>query len=225
MNKSVTVGNLTGEVYSMTEMIERPNSELPAGIPADADIMSVSYSDLIGSGEFYQVPGFGLVDDKMLLVGVPHVILGVTFQQPTPARPRGYVSLRGMIASADKLDEARRRGWIPNNGEIPFNPEERIIYNDGSTGIRRQVTELLHKWGLIKVGHENFEPTEDYPSRFDLPWSEWDEYSESEQQGERVVPGFTKNHLGRMFCLNVARGLRVSEYSNEKADDARTFYL
>src|SRR5690349_6910943 len=99
-------------------------------IPADADVMSVGYADLLGSGEFYAVPGFGLVDDKMTLCGVPHIIIGVTYQKCTSARPRGYVSLRGLIADQARLDEAKRRGWIPNNGEIAFNAEERIVYND-----------------------------------------------------------------------------------------------
>jgi hypothetical protein len=207
----------------MTDMIRRESTGM--SIPADADVMAIGYADLIDSGEFYAVPGFGLVDEKMTLCGVPHIIIGVTYQMCTPARPRGYVSLRGIIASEDKLDEARRRGWVPNNGEIAFNPEERIIYNDGSTGIRRQVTELLHKWELIDVGNEEFTGNELYPSRFDLPWTEWAAYSQSEKQGENEVPSFQTNHLGNLFALNVSRGLRVSEYSNDKADDARTFYL
>lgn len=208
----------------MTDMIERPNAGM--AIPADADVMSISYDQLLNSGEFYAVPGYGLVEDKMLLLGVPHVIIGVTYQMPTPARPRGYVSLRGIVGNESKLEEAKRRRWIPNGGDIPFNPEERIVYNDGSTGIRRQVTEMLDKWGMIKVGHEEgFEATDHFPTRFDLPWEEWERFDQVEVQGENMVPGFTRNHNGNLFALHVMRGLRVSEYSNDKADDAKTFYL
>jgi len=205
----------------MTAELERRSAGM--ALPADADVMSIAYSDVVDSGEFYQVPGFGLVEDKMLLIGVPHIIIGVTYQMPTPARPRGYVSLRGFIANAEKLAEARSRRWIP--GECPFSPEERIVYNDGSTGIRRQITELLDKWNLIDVGNDDFEPSADCGSKYDLPWTDWRSFDQVEVQGENMVPGITKNHNGNLFTLNVARGLRVSEYSNDKVDDAKTFYL
>jgi hypothetical protein len=210
----------------MTELVERESAGmLPATIPANADVMSIGYDQLIDSGEFYAVPGFGLVDDKMMLCGVPHVIIGVTFQIPTPARPRGYVSLRGIIGTAAKLAEAKSRKWIPNGADCAFNPEERIIYNDGSTGIRRQVVELLDRWGLIEVGNHDFKANDNFPNRFDLPWTEWVSFSQDAVQGENIVPEFSTNHNGNLFALQVTRGLRVSEYSNDKADDARTFYL
>lgn len=208
----------------MTDLIQRDSAGMT--IPADADVMAVGYADLIGSGEFYAVPGFGLVDDKDQLCGVPHIIIGVTYQKCTPQRPRGYVSLRGLIGDQAALDEAKRRHWIPNDGEIAFNPEERIVYNDGSTGIRRQITQLLDKWGLIAVGNENYNgEDENYPTRFDLPWTEWDSFSQSERQGDEDVPSFQTNHMGNLFALKVGRGLRKSEYSNDKATDAVTYYL
>lgn len=209
----------------MTQSTEIATASQPlgVGIPADTDLTRLDYSSLIESGEFYQIPGFGLVSDKDQLIGVPHAIIGVTFQMPVkdkaaPAGERDYVTLRAIVADQAHLDEAVERRWIPA-GKPPFKPGELICYNDGSTGIRRDVVKILQNFGLIEVGHE------DEPNRFDLPWTMWNSFSQFAEQGENTVPEFSTNHQGNLFVLKVGRGLRKSEYSNDYAENAVTYYL
>lgn len=214
----------------MTELVTTDNGAnavLAQGIAPDADITQLSYSDLINTGEFYQIPGFGLVTDKDLLIGVPHVVVGVTFQMPVKDKAReannmggerDYVTLRALVADDVFLREAEERQWIPG-GKCAFREQELICYNDGSTGIRRDIVRILDSVGLISIGHEN------HPNRLDLPWTMWDSFSQSAVQGENIVPEFTTSHTGSMFVLKVGRGLRKSQYSNDYAEDAVTYYL
>jgi len=195
-------------------------TENALAVPSDVDLMNISYAELNASDQ-YRIPGWDLVDNKDHLLGVPFIIVGVTFQMPVadkgrPAGARDYVSCRAIIGGNAELAEAEERGWIP--GKLAFKPEERILFNDGSTGIRRDIVKILHTAQLIDVGHE------DDPGRFDLPWTEWASFSQAAQQGENVVPEFITNHRGNLFTLKARRGLRKSEYSNEYGD-AVTYYL
>lgn len=186
----------------------------------DTDLMNISFDDLAQSDQ-YRIPGWDLVDNKDLLMGVPFVIVGVTFQMPVadkgrPSGERDYVSCRAVVGGQAQLDEATERGWIP--GKLAFKPEERILFNDGSTGIRRDVVKILQSVDLIDVGHE------DDPNRFDLPWTQWKSFSQAALQGSNVVPEFTTNHRGNLFTIMARRGVRKSEYTNEYGD-AVTYYL
>lgn len=206
----------------MTELTTRENGGYV--IPAGADILQFDYRQLVESGEAYQIPGFGLVSDKSLLIGVPHIIVGVTFQMPLADKAnefgfRDYVTLRGMIGDQIALDEALERNWVPG-GRIPFKPNELICYNDGSTGIRREVVNMLNSTGLIKVGDVEL-PTS---NPLDKPWTQWEEFSQSVVQGENTVPEFMTNHNGNQFLIRVMRGLRASAYTNEYGDSV-TYYL
>lgn len=196
-------------------------TENALALTPDTDLMNVPYSEIDNAGEFYKIPGWDLVDDKDKLMGVPFIIVGVTFQMPVadkarPAGERDYVSCRAIIGDQAALDEAEERGWIP--GKLAFKPEERILFNDGSTGIRRDIVKILHSAGLIDVGHDGD------PARFDNPWTQWDECKQHAQQGENLVPEFVSNHRGNLFTIKARRGVRKSEYSNEYGD-AVTYYL
>lgn len=220
------MGNLTENGWLMANskeitVVENRETDIVPAVAPDTDLMNVSYADLKNS-DMYQIPGWDLVDNKDQLLGVPFIIVGVTFQMPVadkarPAGKRDYVSCRAVIGDPDDLNEALERGWIPNNA-LAFKPEERILFNDGSTGIRRDIVKILHTAQLIDVGHE------DDPNRFDLPWTEWNSFSQSAQQGENVVPEFITNHRGNLFTLRARRGLRKSEYTNEYGDSV-TYYL
>lgn len=203
-----------------TEIAKVDETENALALSSDVDLMNVNYADLNASDQ-YRIPGWDLVDNKDLLMGVPFIIVGVTFQMPVadkgrPSGERDYVSCRAVIGNDEALAEAEERGWIP--GKLAFKPEERILFNDGSTGIRRDIVKILHSAGLIDVGHE------DDPGRFDLPWTQWKSFSQSAAQGENVVPEFVSNHRGNLFTIKARRGVRKSEYSNEYGD-AVTYYL
>jgi len=202
------------------EIVKNEEPENALALPASVDLMNVSFGELAQSDQ-YRIPGWDLVDNKDLLMGVPFIIVGVTFQMPVadksrPAGERDYVSCRAIIGDEERLTEAVERGWIPN--KLAFKPEERILFNDGSTGIRRDIVRILHSAGLINVGHENDK------NRFDLPWTQWESFSQSAEQGENIVPEFTTNHRGNLFTIEARRGVRKSEYSNEYGD-AVTYYL
>jgi hypothetical protein len=192
-------------------------------LPPDVDLTRISYEELASNPEMFSVPGFGLVDDKAQLLGVPHIVVGVTFQIPlkdatSKFGERDYVTLRAVVADERTLAYAASRGWIPGK-VVPFRPNELICYNDGSTGVRRDIVKILDAAGLIEVGHH------DEKDRYDMPWSMWDSFSQSAEQGDNIVPEFVHNPNGNLFTLRVDRGLRVSTYQNEYTKEGMTYYL
>jgi hypothetical protein len=213
----------TGKVSILTTELATETRRTGFVLPADTDIMRISQAELDSSEEFYEIPGFGLVTDKKTVIGLPFSILGVTFQKPVKDKAneygeRDYVTLRCVVHDAAHIADALRRGLIPS-GEAAYDPEERIVINDGSTGIRRQIVKMLHSAKLIDIGAIESEFS------YDKPWTQWESFSQSEFQGEDEVPGFTKNHNGNQLHIKARRGLRASVYSNEYAEDAVTFYL
>lgn len=165
-------------------------------------------------------------EGKKLLVGVPHVITRIMYQLPSDAMPRGYVTITATVADAETLGEAVRRKWIPGYSSVPellFKPEEEVKYNDGSTGIRRQLTWMLHNMGLINVG-EVYE-MDDY----DRSWYKWLGFSQTSKlnhptkKDEKIdVPDFTLDKNGRPLRIVVAHGLRVSHMDEYDTD---VYYL
>ena len=179
--------------------------------------VQTSFDDLMAGATV--IDSGTLEQDKFLLIGVPHLITRVTYRPRTARQERGYVSVEATIASLPHIAQAVRRKWMPgveDMGAFPFTPEEKIVYNDGGTGIRRQLTMVLHAQDYLNIGD-----VEDNRS-FDRDWMEWDSFATSIQQndgdGKIDVPDF--QHL-RIFA---AHGLRVSEYDADGID-AKTFYL
>lgn len=161
------------------------------------------------------------LEEKMPLVGVPMVITRVTYRPKGAKQERGYVSVEAVIADERRLTNAIRRGWIPNVStlaDFPFTPEEKIVFNDGSTGIRRQLTMVLHASGALNIGA--FDDGDN--SAFDRDWTEWDSFSEVGTQkvndAEVEIPDF------QGLQIFAQRGLRVSHYDMD-GQEATTFYL
>lgn len=196
-------------------------------ITAD-NVHTATFRELLGL-DAYVIDGFTLIGDKDELMGVPHAITGLTYWMHKP-KQRGFVALESTIGDAASLELALKRGWIPKKtklDELPFSPNERVVYNDGSTGVRRQVTKLLHKARLIDVGNEQINDD----SRFDLPWTSWASFSQYKRQtvddegNEIIVPHFTENERGYPLVIGAIRGLTKSEYSNSDTDEGLTYYL
>lgn len=200
--------------------------------PDDNDYAVMSYDELMGM-ETFRVSGFTILS-KDELIGVPHIITKVTYWQPLAGRI-GHATCEATLASPEYLSRAIGRGWIPNVSNVSdlrIEPNERIVYNDGSTGIRRQLTQLFHHRGAIDVGHEDVQDD----SRFDTPWPDWESFTETRRQSAAAgdVPCVSKvlvstsadrEAVYKPLILRADRGLRVSEYANEFTDDGRTFYL
>lgn len=200
-------------------------------MPTDNDYAMMSYEDLEAM-ETIRVSGFTIVSKEELL-GVPHIATKVTYWHPLEGR-FGFVSVEATVASAPVLKRAISRGWVPNvaaDDQFRLEPSERIVYNDGGTGIRRQLTELFHGVGVIDVGHEDINDG----SRFDTPWPDWEAFTDTRRQSAEIgevpcvwrIPTDDKRWEGgyKPFVLKADRGLSVSEYSNAYTDDGRTFYL
>lgn len=163
-----------------------------------------------------------LEKEKVRLLGVPFVITRVIYQSDFKKSDRGYVTLEIVIAPYAQLKEAEDRGWIPPaNLPLLYKPGETVKFNDGSTGVRRQITSMLAQAGMLNVGS----PMSDDPkvSVYDKPWTEWDSFSQTSQQsgtnGEKIdVPDFTFGPSGMPLRIIVTHGLRVSHLDDWDTD-------
>lgn len=206
-------------VNLMTDIIPKDETEISPYEEFDGDL---SFRDLLEM-ESYSTVGYMAVD-KEDMAGVPHVITRVTYWVPKKDQ-RGFVSCEATVGDAEMLELEKKRGRIAESNLLQ--PNEKVVYNDGGSGIRRQVTELLQTYKLLNVGTAP-EPAKGEPAmnKFDKPWPEWESFSQTTNQGpDVIVPSFAKNHNGKKLVLKALRGLYVSEYSNDFSDDAKTWYL
>jgi hypothetical protein len=132
------------------------------------------------------VEGRPLVD-KSSMIGIPHVITTVVFRKGPKDKEgvqRDYVSCEFTTVTASPIE---------------------AVYNDGSTGIRRQIVAYLAEKGIIAKGYKT-EP--------DVAiWVQPNDKAEKDPE------------FGIRFLA--PRGLRVSTYDSEFAPDgqASTYYL
>ncbi len=182
------------------------------------------FADLIDGATVIQ--SATLEQDKMSLIGVPMVITRVTYRPRAAKMERGYVSVEAVIGDVPHILQAVTRGWIPGVERIvdfPFSPEELIVFNDGSTGIRRQLTFLLHGAGELNIGKYKETSRVGVDSAFDRDWSQWESFKTATIQkvndAEIEIPDF------QGLQIFAPHGLRVSEYTADGVGDATTFYL
>jgi hypothetical protein len=173
--------------------------------------------------------------NKYALIGVPFVITKLVFQ-PVPTNIEdegvGYVSCEATIFPFDMVDANARRGLIPGcptaaawTESYKVLPEEEIVFNDGGKGIRRELIELLYNARMISVPR----PT-DTKRDFDVPWTEWTEYCQSETRevGEGnllEIPMFDKVLSGKRLLITAERGLRASKDPLAPKGHSDTFFL
>jgi hypothetical protein len=193
------------------------------GLPANLD-------DLFESPQQYASAVFDegqLEKDKLGLVGVPFVITAVTYHLPKVATPRGYVTVDVTVAGPKTCARNIERGWVPNVStleQLKYAPGESVKVNDGSTGLRRQLTQVFDAQGLIKVGDISEQ------SDYDRPWPEWDSFTETtkmndpENPGEKIdVPMVSRDRNGKPLRIIAQHGLRVSQ--SPDYPDTNIFYL
>lgn len=160
----------------------------------------------------YRARGFRLIH-KDQLIGVPHVIVGVTYREgfPRNGMPADYVSLECVVADKDTMESSPVRHMLPSDLSVFGN--EPVVYNDSGTGIRRTLTELFHNIGLIDVGNVKGDE-----NPFDKPYQQW------KDGADRAISGIVADADGVPFRYIAFRGLRESNYESPFGP-ATTYYF
>lgn len=178
------------------------------------------------SGTILQAPD---VMQKEWLIGIPLKIVTATFH--VPAKGNGMVSLEAYIGSEQAIRKNLRRNSIAPeamvDGQLIVEPGEYIVVNDGGTGVRRQILEMMETEGRVDLGHPKMPKTGKLgESRYDLPWCQkkgdtlvpvWKSFATSVLEGEISVPYFAVE-------LILPKGFRPSQYENEQGENT-TYYL
>lgn len=180
-----------------------------------------TWDDLSGAAD--TVLGADLVStDEALfdaLVGVPFLITRVVYRPSEygTSQERNYVSVEAVIAPEHILK--RRR---VNTEGLPFDPESQVVFNDGSTGIARQITAYLYATGRISLPDPIHAEGKAGESSYDLPVSQWPDVHAGELR-------FTPTGQAVYICdvrLSCPRGIRISDgYDFEGGKDGKTRYL
>lgn len=199
-----------GRVRVSTDMVQTQDAVLP-GMGSFADMLRGA--DVAEGGDLLKS------DAKEGLVGVPFLIYRVTYRdgiKDKSGKVQNYISFD--IVTADAATFEKRKAYIPQT--CAFGPEERLVFNDGSTGLARQMTAYLHEKGLINVGEVSQEGGPMGESSFDRYRGEW-----VSPRGKMKADGSESDV--EVYCkLYLPRGLRVSDYEAEATgQDARTFYF
>jgi hypothetical protein len=145
----------------------------------------------------------GKDNDKTLdsLIGVPFLIKNVTFR-PGDIFPDGqeeardYVSVECLI----RPDHAHK-----------FN-RRYVVFNDGSTGIYRQIVAALDARGMIELDESLPESGDANTTRYDVSFSD----PAGDEANAREFRDL------RLFC---PEGLRKSDYTTARGTQAITWYL
>lgn len=172
-----------------------------------------------------QVQGSDLAKDELLdaLVGVPFLIYKVTtrpgaVRRTKTGKDKQYDYMSCEVVLADEAEMKRRRVDLAN---LPFAPGDQIVFNDGSTGIWRQVVAYLHAREFI-VLPEGPTGGPSGESIYDLPVEDWADTNVGEILFDvNGHPSYSADV--RLLC---PRGIRVSDYVNEyNPDGSKTRYL
>lgn len=211
----------------MTETAEEVTPSSDVAVPATATEQRVAqvawgvdpdrdFAKLALEAQYYS-KGFRLVD-KSVLINVPHVIIGVTYRPgyvASDGSQSDYVSIEAVVANKETLESTPIRNLLGRPiDQLEVFPNESVVYNDGSTGVRRELTGLFHSIGLIDVGT----PASKNENPFDRSLFQWMTGAEEAQLG------FTADKDGNPFRFIVARGLRRSDYESPYGP-ATTFYI
>jgi hypothetical protein len=161
-----------------------------------------------------------------MLIGVPFLLVKATFRpgdylNSVTGTKGAYVSLDAIIAPQRDLDKALARKRITAEQHASLDPGEQIIFNEGGTGVYRQIVKFLHDTGRITFASDLPEGGAYGESCLDTPIGEWDVDQSAEfrrDDDERPTVAFSI----RLLC---PRGLRSSEYENEATKTGLTRYI
>jgi hypothetical protein len=175
------------------------------------------------------VGGADLLDADMVdyMVKVPHCVVGLDFRQGEVVgngHDGAYVSCTAVVAPEDVLRK-RFKGNNKASGleSLPFDAEDVVVYNDGGTGLYRQVVKLMHDNGYISLPDPVIEGGVSGVSSYDLHPSQW---TGVDAKRVRVTTGddgeFKSIHVN--IRISAPRGIRYSEYDGPEGK-AKTRYI
>lgn len=176
--------------------------------------------------------GYDLARDETAddLVGVPFVITRVVFR-PGVLRPdkerSAYVSCE--VRTSPQLDlrlinarrESSRLPRLTDLDSLAFGPDSHVVFNDGSTGVYRQIVKLLSAKRYITLESPVVEAGGYGESSYDQPPNQWANINSGDVQFDTDgFPGYSADLA--LFC---PRGLRLSLYENDYTQTGKTRYL
>lgn len=195
-------------------------------IPEEAHSLAARVAAAWSDPTRFTVDTGELEKEKEYLVGIPFSVVEVTYHADFKLSERGYITVTGVIAPEDYILPKIQRKRIPgitSIDEMRYRPGDTVKFNDGSTGIRRQLTQLFHHIGIINVGKVSKD------SDYDRSWVEWESFTQTDEEnnpknpGEKItIPKITHDHIGRELIINIANGLRVSHIDEYETD---VYYL
>lgn len=176
--------------------------------------------------------------EKEALIGVPFIVTAVVYRDGVPGKavvdgklttvPTNYVSAEIMIGTRQDILVAMQRKRITPEQAERITPLEKLVINDGSTGIMRQLTAYLVSREVISVpdGPEGGSTGE---SRYDVYRASWVDSMVSlyEPGTNNPLPSvrFDLTGWGAVAPpLHCPRGLRRSDY-DAGGQTATTYYL
>lgn len=209
------------------------------GLEPQAYTGQESWKELTADAD--EVLGYELAKDELLdaLVGVPFIITqlsfrpGITRKTEQGDKQFAFVSIECVIAPASelriaKINVARKTAGLPSIeslADLPFGPDDHVIFNDGSTGIYRQIVQYLatKKYiTLVKEGQEVISNGRIGETSLDLPPGDWHDVHAGHMRFDLDRFGIYTVHV-RLLC---PRGLRLSKYQNEyNPDGSKTRYI
>jgi hypothetical protein len=167
-------------------------------------------------GESDSVLGFDLAKGELAdaLEGIPHMITRVVFR-PGIRPDSSMVSCEGIVAPEEVLRKRR-----VNIADLPFEPEGTIVYNDGSTGIYRQIMRYLEAKSIIRIEGAIRDQGKLGESSYDLGFNRV-LHSDAVHGGIKANGEYEYYVNIRLYC---PRGLRLSDY-DYNGQPAKTRYL
>jgi hypothetical protein len=213
----------SGEGYTVTEEIVRYRPGQLGEFDENRHDWNTLMAEAVGVG------GADLLDKDIIdyLVKVPHCVVAVDFRQGDATgngHDGAYVSCTAVIAPEDVLNQRfKGNDKAADADSLPFDAEDVIVYNDGGTGLYRQVVKLMHDNGYISLVDPVIEGGSSGESSYDVHPQLW---AGVDPKRVRVLTGDNGEFKGVHVNIRISapRGIRYSTYDGPTGK-ARTRYI